>query len=297
MGAAPPGGVERDAGLLADRAPAETAGLSGGSDHATAQRVLPVTPGRAGERDPDRPVASDDPAQRSADQRRGQGAAGRACCPHRPARRRRQSARVEWCAGRRRQRTRAGACVRRYAGRSRRGSHPRRRLQPRVPGARRLRERRAGARSHPGRQRGQRRRPSAGPSSDASQMDVCSRTMHRSSASSDRLRRDVRSDQLPSFTTISSSVSKAARSYAPRRLSCQGTRTPVPATTIRPWKPTASQRSPAGSGSSPSTSTASARRRSGSGSAQARATSRPRRPASPTSSSTCCSRAPSATTR
>ena len=45
MGASPPGGVERDAGVLAGRAPAEKAGLPGGGDHATPQRVLPVTPG------------------------------------------------------------------------------------------------------------------------------------------------------------------------------------------------------------------------------------------------------------
>ena len=107
----------------------------------------------------------------------------------------------------------------------------------------------------------------------------------RSSASSDRLRAVARE---PTVMTLGSGRPYDERGAA----SAHAGRLPS-----APWKPTASQPSPAGSGSSPSTSTASARRRSGSGSGRARATSRLPRPASPTSSSTCSSRARSATTR
>ena len=179
MGVAPPRGVERDAGVLARRAQAERAGGSGGSYHTNAQRILPVTAGGAGERDPGRPVASDgtDSAGCRSATRAGSGGScmrsaltGSASSPICMRRMRRPTSSTG---------ARAGACCSS--------------MRCRADDARIL----AGDfnLAHPALAgygtagRGsitswsstrKRRSPSAGPSSDASHMDVCSLTTHRS---------------------------------------------------------------------------------------------------------------------
>ena len=203
MGVAPPDGLDRDAGVLAGRAPVEKASRAGSGGHTPQQRALPVTPRRAGKRDLGRPVAAGHPAQRSADRRRGQGAAGRACCSHRPCGRYRQSARVECCAGRRRPRARRGGRSSTQGPlRTRFASSPATSTsRTRLSRATRTVDR-ASITSWNSCYAGGNADRELARRAACREKDVCSRIMRRSSGSSGWHRREQASAQVPSLTTI-----------------------------------------------------------------------------------------------